>query len=110
VSFSGYREVYQYETHISRVLVAGGYAYKFKKALRLPFLDFSTLEARRFFCHEECRLNRCLASDLYVDVVPVGGSAARPVLERAGTGYGRGRTGWYHVESAALILLTFDDT
>jgi aminoglycoside phosphotransferase family enzyme/predicted kinase len=72
--------VRQFETHISRVLVAGGYAFKFKKALQLPFLDFSTLEVRRFYCQEECRLNRRLAPRVYIDVVPVGGNAAHPVL------------------------------
>jgi aminoglycoside phosphotransferase family enzyme/predicted kinase len=74
----------QFETHISRVLVAGGYAFKFKKALRLPFLDFSTLDARRFCCQEECRLNRRLAPRVYIDVVPVGGNAADPVLGGGG--------------------------
>jgi aminoglycoside phosphotransferase family enzyme/predicted kinase len=72
--------VRQFETHISRVLVSGGYAFKFKKALRLPFLDFSTLEARRFYCQEECRLNRRLAPRVYIDVMPVGGSVAHPVV------------------------------
>ena len=74
----------QYETHLSRVLVTGDYAYKFKKALRLPFVDFSTLEARRFYCNEECRLNRRLAPALYIDVLPVGGSREHPLLGGAG--------------------------
>lgn len=77
-------EVRQFETHISRVLVAGGCAFKFKKALRLHYLDFSTLEARRFYCQEECRLNRRLAPQVYIDVAPVGGSLAHPVLDGAG--------------------------
>ena len=76
--------VRQFETHISRVLVAGGYAFKFKKALRLPFLDCSTLAARRFYCEEECRLNRRLAPRLYIDVVAVGGDAAHPVMGGGG--------------------------
>ncbi|MFC5547090.1 AAA family ATPase [Massilia aerilata] len=78
------KDVGQFETHISRVLVAAGYAFKFKKALRLPFLDFSTLEARRFYCQEECRLNRRLAPGVYIDVAPVGGSLVHPVLGGAG--------------------------
>lgn len=77
-------EVRQYETHVSRVLVAGGQAFKFKKALRLPYLDFSTLEVRRFYCQEECRLNRRLAPRVYIDVVAVGGSAAHPVIGCSG--------------------------
>ena len=59
------------ETHISRVFLAGDYAYKVKKPVALPFLDFSTLEARRFFCEEELRLNRRTAPGLYLGVVPV---------------------------------------
>jgi len=74
----------EFETHISRVLVAGDYAFKFKKALRLPFLDFSTLAARRRCCEAECRLNRRLAPRIYIDVLPVAGSAAHPVLGGAG--------------------------
>ena len=46
------------ETHISYVLLAGDYAYKLKKAVRLPFLDFSTPQLRRRYCREELRLNR----------------------------------------------------
>ena len=59
------------ETHISRVFLAGDYAYKIKKPVSLGFLDFSTLEARRFCCEEELRLNRRTAPDLYLGVVPV---------------------------------------
>lgn len=59
------------ETHISWVLLAGDYAYKVKKPVRLPFLDFSTLAARRRYCEEELRLNRRTAPDLYLEVVPI---------------------------------------
>ncbi|HEU0233806.1 MAG TPA: AAA family ATPase [Gallionella sp.] len=68
------------ETHISWVLLTGRDAYKIKKSLNLGFLDFSTLEARRFYCTEELRLNRRLAPDLYLDVVAIGGSPERPML------------------------------
>jgi aminoglycoside phosphotransferase family enzyme/predicted kinase len=68
------------ETHISWVLLAGNDAYKIKKAVDLGFLDFSTLEARRFYCTEELRLNRRLAPDLYLGVVAIGGSPEQPVL------------------------------
>jgi hypothetical protein len=68
------------ETHISWVLLAGHDAYKIKKAVDLGFLDFSTLELRRFYCAEELRLNRRLAPDLYLGVVTIGGSMDRPVL------------------------------
>jgi aminoglycoside phosphotransferase family enzyme/predicted kinase len=68
------------ETHISYVLLGGALAYKIKKAVNLEFLDFSTLDARRFFCGEELRLNRRLAPSLYLDVVPVTGTPDAPVL------------------------------
>lgn len=59
------------ETHISAVFLAGSRAYKLKKAVRLPFLDFSTLEARRLACGNEVAVNRRLAPDLYRGVLPV---------------------------------------
>ena len=68
------------ETHISWVLLAGPYAYKFKKALNPGFLDFTKLERRRFFCEEEIRLNRRLAPKIYLDVVPIGGTTENPVF------------------------------
>lgn len=72
------------ETHISWVLLTGPYAYKIKKPVNLGFLDFSTLEKRRFFCLEELRLNRRLAPDLYVDVVPITGAVRAPSVGGAG--------------------------
>lgn len=66
------------ETHISVILLTGDYAYKFKKPVDLGFVDFTTLEKRRFYCEEELRLNRRLAPELYLDVVPVGGDPDRP--------------------------------
>src|SRR5262245_28939702 len=59
------------QTHISHVFLAGPYAYKLKKAVRFPFLDFSTLERRAYFCAEEVRLNRRLCPSVYLGVVPV---------------------------------------
>ena len=59
------------ETPISWVLLARALAYKIKKPVRLPFLDFTTLAARRRFCEEEFRLNRRFAPSLYLDVVEV---------------------------------------
>lgn len=59
------------ETHMSWVFLTDAYAYKLKKPVRQCFLDFSTLEARHFYCDEELRLNRRLAADVYLDVVPL---------------------------------------
>jgi aminoglycoside phosphotransferase family enzyme/predicted kinase len=58
-------------THISIVCLAGARVYKLKKAVRLPFLDFSTPALRAHFCHEELRLNRRLCPWVYLDVVPL---------------------------------------
>lgn len=56
------------QTHISHAFLAGAFVYKLKKAVRLPFLDFSTIGARRMFCDEEVRLNCRLSPDVYLGV------------------------------------------
>lgn len=66
------------ETHISWLLLTGPYAYKLKKPVGLGFVDFTTLARRRHFCDEELRLNRRLAPDLYLDVVPITGTPQAP--------------------------------
>jgi hypothetical protein len=66
------------ETHISTVLLAGDHALKLKKPLRLPFVDFSTLERREHFCREELRINARTAPALYLDVLPLTGSTQAP--------------------------------
>jgi hypothetical protein len=68
------------ETHISWIVLTGPYAYKIKKPVNLGFLDFGTLEARRFYCEEELRLNRRLAADLYLEVVAITGSSEWPKI------------------------------
>jgi len=59
------------QTHISYVFLTGEYAYKIKKAVNFGFLDFSSLEQRRHFCHEEVRLNQRGAGDIYLEVLPI---------------------------------------
>ncbi len=54
-------QVAHLETHISHLFFAGDLVYKIKKPVRFSFLDFSTLARRRYFLHEEVRLNRRLA-------------------------------------------------
>jgi aminoglycoside phosphotransferase family enzyme/predicted kinase len=68
------------ETHISWVFLAGERAYKLKKPLVLPFLDYGTPARRRAMCEEEARLNRRLAGDIYLGVRGVAESAGEPVL------------------------------
>jgi aminoglycoside phosphotransferase family enzyme/predicted kinase len=72
------------QTHISWVLLTGPWAYKLKKPVNLGFLDFSSLDKRRWYCEEELRLNRRLAPDLYLDVVPILGTPEAPRLHGAG--------------------------
>ena len=71
-------------THASVVFLAGDFAYKVKKPVDLGFLDFTTLERRRHFCHEEVRLNRRLARDVYLGVVPITAREERHPSEGAG--------------------------
>jgi hypothetical protein len=78
------RAVEVVQTHISFVLLAGGSAYKIRKALDLGFLDFRSLASRRFDCDEELRLNRRLAPALYLGVLPVTGPVAAPALDGDG--------------------------
>src|SRR5579863_6495796 len=59
------------ETHISWVLLAGEFAYKIKRPVRLAFIDQQSLSRRHFLCLEELRLNRRFASWLYLDVVGI---------------------------------------
>lgn len=72
------------ETHISWVILAGPYAYKIKKPVRFDFLDFSSLEQRRFYCQRELELNRRLAGEFYLGVVPIVQSAQGPLLDMEG--------------------------
>ncbi len=64
-------EIERVETHMSWVFLAGSHAYKLKKAVHYPFLDFSSAAARRRDCLEELRLNRRLAPRVYLGVVPL---------------------------------------
>ncbi|MGE0081219.1 MAG: hypothetical protein AB7U81_07975 [Thiohalomonadaceae bacterium] len=59
------------ETHISWVFLTRRFAYKLKKPVRQPYLDFRTLDARHQDCLEEVRLNRRLAGDVYLGVLPL---------------------------------------
>jgi aminoglycoside phosphotransferase family enzyme len=72
------------ETHISWVFLTGSFAYKVKKPVRLDFLDFSSLDARRHFCAEEVRLNRRFAPELYLGTVPICGPADSPRVDGSG--------------------------
>lgn len=72
------------ETHISWVLLAGDLAYKLKKPVRLPFLDFGSVALRRHYCEEELRINRRLAPQVYLGLSRVTGSADAPAFDGPG--------------------------
>jgi aminoglycoside phosphotransferase family enzyme len=59
------------QTHISFVFLTQKFVYKIKKAVNFGFLDFSSLEKRRFYCEKELELNRRLCPDMYLEVVPI---------------------------------------
>src|SRR5215471_13484913 len=59
------------DTHAAAVFLAGERAYKIKRAVRFPFLDYSTLERRRRACEAELAVNRPFAPEIYRRVVPI---------------------------------------
>jgi aminoglycoside phosphotransferase family enzyme len=70
-SYAGAAEVAARETHMSWVFLVGDDAYKLKKPVRFPYLDFSTLPRRERACRAEVALNRRLAPDVYLGVLPL---------------------------------------
>lgn len=72
------------QTHISVVFLAGPFAYKIKKPVRYGFLDYAELDTRLHFAREEVRLNRRLAPDVYLDVVPITLVDGQPRFEGPG--------------------------
>lgn len=64
-------KVERIDTHISSVFLAGARAYKLKRAVRLPFLDFITREQRRVACERELAVNRRTAPEIYLGLTAV---------------------------------------
>src|SRR3954470_6630715 len=73
------------DTHAASVFLAGERAFKVKRAVRFPFLDYSTLEKRKAACEAELRVNRPFAPEIYRRVVPIT-RAADGQLALDGTG------------------------
>jgi aminoglycoside phosphotransferase family enzyme/predicted kinase len=67
----GGREVRRLDTHAASVFLAGDRALKVKRAVRFPFLDYSTLDKRRESCLAELEINRRFSPDIYRRVVPI---------------------------------------
>ncbi len=59
------------QTHISYIFLTGDYAYKLKKPVNMGFLDFSNLEKRQYYCQQELALNRPIAPEIYLEVLPI---------------------------------------
>src|SRR5262245_1405400 len=70
-SYAGVDRVERFETHGNLVFLAGRDAWKIKRAVRFPYMDFSTLEKRHVACVREVEINRWFGSDLYVGCVPI---------------------------------------
>ena len=114
------------ETHISWVFLAGDTVYKCKKPVKTDFLDFSSLERRRHACDEEVRLNRRLAPDTYLGVVPATRTNGHVSIDGKGTPiewlvqmrrlpeqealdqrFRQGRLHHYDIERLAAVLAAF---
>jgi aminoglycoside phosphotransferase family enzyme len=72
------------QTQMSIVLLAGEYVYKVKKPVNLGYLDYTTLESRRFYCQREVELNRRLCPEAYLGVVAITRAKDQIVLDGAG--------------------------
>lgn len=97
--YAGASRVELVQTHISWLLLAGDCAYKIKKPVKLPFLDFSTLERRYRSCLDELRLNRRFSPDIYLDVVGIFNTPQEPHFEAVGAPI-----------EYAVKMLRFDDS
>src|SRR2546429_8899312 len=72
------------DTHAASVFLAGGRAYKVKRAVRFPFLDYSTLAKRRAACAAELTVNRPFAPDIYLRVLAITRDDGRLTLDGPG--------------------------
>jgi uncharacterized protein len=63
--------VERHETHGALVFLAGDHAYKLKRAVKFPYMDYSTVELRRQMCARELAVNRRTAPNLYLEVRPI---------------------------------------
>ncbi len=77
-------EIRLIQTHISFVILAGEYVYKWKKPVDFGFLNFSTLAKRKFFCQKELELNRRLCPGIYLDLVSLNSVGYSYALDGSG--------------------------
>lgn len=72
------------QTHISYLFFTTKYVYKIKKPIDFGFLNFTTLEKRRFFCHQEIVLNKRLCQEIYLNVVEINNKNGKFIFEGKG--------------------------
>src|SRR5512143_1205654 len=77
--------VHLVQTHISFIFITDHFVYKIKKPVDFGFLNFTTLDRRRFYCDEELRLNRRLSPEIYLGVVEVRESPGGARFDGEGT-------------------------
>jgi aminoglycoside phosphotransferase family enzyme/predicted kinase len=87
------------ETHISRIFLVGGRAFKMKRAVKLPYVDFSTPALRLAACEREVGLNSRTAPGLYLDVHRITRSGDRLVMDGSG-----------ELVDAAIEMVRFDQS
>jgi aminoglycoside phosphotransferase family enzyme len=90
------KEVGFFETHISLLFFTGNRVYKVKKPVDFGFLDFTSLEKRKYFCEQEVTLNRRLSPKIYLGVVKITQDGKRILLD------GRGEVVEYAVKMKQL--------
>ncbi|CAN0495865.1 unnamed protein product, partial [Discosporangium mesarthrocarpum] len=67
----GVETVDVHETHGAMIFLAGDFAYKIKKAVKFPYMDFSTLAKRQHFCERELSINQPGAPEIYVGLTAI---------------------------------------
>ncbi|KYK21811.1 hypothetical protein AYK24_08680 [Thermoplasmatales archaeon SG8-52-4] len=72
------------QTHISSVFIGDSYVYKIKKPVNFGFLDFSTLEKRKYYCEKEVELNSRFSNDVYLGVYPITFDGKKHVINGEG--------------------------
>ena len=72
------------QTQMSFIFLTDNYVYKVKKPVNLGYLDYTTLDKRRFYCQREVELNRRLCPEVYLGVVPITGDKGDIFLEGQG--------------------------
>src|ERR1043166_8448535 len=80
----GIHEVRRIDTHANVVFLAGDRALKVKRAVRFPFLDYSSLAKRKAACASELEVNRPFAPQIYLRIVPITRTHGRLALGAEG--------------------------